>query len=165
MVWSHRLPALLPVQLFYAVDYPTTNQSRKVGLCIVLSHGIVLTVRGLASWGSQANTVATVALHPHYGVASGCGIGLILIAYGATEVNPVGLLILLSAVTMGGLNQVIIQSQLQRDGAKYLIRPATKGSDSLDAGRPHNSVAEAEINRGNDGRSKTQLKLNPIVFT
>ena len=95
----------------------------------------------------------------YYGVLLLRGIGLVLIAYGATEVNPIGLLILLCSVTCGGLNQVIVQSQLQRDGAKYLSAASKKGrgkepSDSEDAGR--------KPSESRDGR---QLKLNPIVFT
>lgn len=66
--------------------------------------------------------------------------GLVLIGYGSTEVNPIGLVILLCSVTVGGLNQVIVQSQLQRDGAKYL-----KDKSLSSKGK--------------------EIKLNPIVFT
>jgi hypothetical protein len=84
-----------------------------------------------------------------------CETGLVLIAYGATEINPIGLLILLCSVTVGGLNQVIVQSQLQRDGAKYLKLPTAKASSG-----PASTAGERA-----EGERAPQLKLNPIVFT
>ena len=81
--------------------------------------------------------------------------GLVLIAYGATEINPIGLLISLCSVTCGGLNQVIVQSQLQRDGAKYLKLPTAQASTD-----PASTAGERA-----EGDRAPQLKLNPIVFT
>ena len=78
-----------------------------------------------------------------------------MIAYGSTEVNPIGLLILLCSVTIGGLNQVIVQSQLQRDGAKYLNIATMKNVDQTTRGSAENGGGSAPL----------PVKLNPIVFT
>eukprot|EP01052_Picozoa_sp_SAG31_P007204 SAG31_NODE_340_length_17466_cov_5.689987_10_plen_320_part_00 len=63
-------------------------------------------------------------------------LGLALVGYGATEVEPVGLFILLASVVLSGLNGVIIQGQLQN---KSLL--------------------------ATDTASSTAQPLNPIVLT
>lgn len=66
---------------------------------------------------------------------------------------------------------MIVQSQLQRDGAKYLKISTTKGIDqtssgSKGTGQPNRSMGmEGESAESGGGSSPLPVKLNPIVFT
>jgi hypothetical protein len=64
------------------------------------------------------------------------------------------------SIYAGGLNQVIVQSQLQRDGGKYLAAPAA----------PPHAANSAATGNGNGQAYRAAAggkapKLNPIVFT
>ena len=66
---------------------------------------------------------------------------------------------------------MIVQSQLQRDGAKYLRIPTTTGIDQMSSGSKNTGQLdgsmdmEQEATQSRNGSSAPPVKLNPIVFT